>query len=284
MNGFYNINKPTGLTSSDVVGRIRRITGVKRVGHLGTLDPGAAGVLPIAVSKCARLFDFLTEKQKSYRAEFVFGVETDTLDAYGKITAIKPFSGDENEVKACLRQFIGKIKQLPPAYSALSVNGVRAYDLARKGEAVELQPRQVEVFDFSLVQKTENGFIFDISCGRGTYIRSLARDLAYSLDTIGYMSMLIRTSSGMFKLCDSYTLEEIEKDPTGTLLPADYPLMALEKAEFNARDGFKLLNGIAISGMRMDNRPRRVYIENEFVGLGEATADGFKLTVFLKED
>lgn len=270
MNGFINCNKPAGLTSSDVVSRIKRISGGEKVGHMGTLDPGAAGVLPIAIGKATRLFDFLTRKKKKYRACFTFGVTTDTLDSYGAVTgkgSVPSVEGLERE----LGNFIGRIKQIPPAYSAISIGGVRAYRLARDNKPVVIEPREVEVFSFDLIkQSSPNSFVFDIICGGGTYIRSLVRDLAESCGTVGYMSYLIRLQSGVFNIEEAFTLDRIQSDFQASVLPVEYVLGGLKRFDVPKNRIKYVKNGIMLPvGEAFEEQPFTVYAEEELLGLGE---------------
>ncbi len=206
MNGFINVLKPVGATASDMVVCIKHILHEKKIGHLGTLDPGASGVLPVAVGLGTKLFDFLTDKTKKYRAFFTFGKTTDTLDSYGNIVLDNCRIPSANQLQAVLNGFKGEFEQIPPMYSAKSVGGVRAYKLARDGIQVELKPRKIKIYDINLVaQKTDDTFILDITCGGGTYIRSIVRDIADKLNTVGYMSGLIRLQSGCFDIEQAYT-------------------------------------------------------------------------------
>ena len=192
MNGFINVIKPVGATASDVVVKLKFLLQEKKIGHLGTLDPGASGVLPIAVGQATRLFDFLTDKVKYYRAFFTFGKTTDTLDAYGVLTESSDVIPDENAIKGVLTGFVGEFDQIPPVYSAKSVGGVRSYKLARSGAEVELKPKRVSIYEIRLIsQKSDDTFVVDIKCSAGTYIRSLARDIAQACGTVGYMGDLI---------------------------------------------------------------------------------------------
>ncbi|HRX13465.1 MAG TPA: tRNA pseudouridine(55) synthase TruB [Eubacteriales bacterium] len=266
MNGFINVCKPVDMTASDVVVKIRRLTNSK-TGHFGTLDPGAAGVLPIGVGKGVKLFNFLIDKSKTYRANFTFGVITDTLDSYGKIIETSDNIPTVKDINLALSSFLGEIPQMPPQYSAKSVNGVRAYKLARKGETAELTPKKVTVTKFELIGQTdEKTFSFDIECGAGTYIRALARDLAQKLDTVAYMSSLIRLSSGAFNIEDSYTLDELNSDIEAKLLPLDYPLFSVEKIDFDISYYKLLANGVKFSHPSF-NGYKRIYCDNVFFGL-----------------
>ena len=259
MKGFVNINKPLGMTSSDVVvkvrGILRRASGEKqKVGHLGTLDPQGSGVLPIAVGTATRLFDFMQEKRKVYQATFVFGKETDTLDGVGKIVATSDILPAKEQIEPFVATYHGKIDQVPPQYSAKSVDGRRAYDLARQGVAVELAPKRVNIEYVKLLDSSngvahlkkgdytlqDNEYAFEIACSSGTYIRSIARDVAYALKTVGYMSSIDRVQSGNFRLDDAVTLEEFEKEPLRYLkvLTACYVTTSATICRKSAPQGF----------------------------------------------
>lgn len=279
MKGFVNIDKPSGITSSSVVVRVRKALSAEigervKAGHLGTLDPIGTGVLPVALGTAARLFDLLTDKRKTYLAYFDFGYTTDTLDNTGKIT----FSGGaipaEAEIESVLGEFIGEYDQLPPAFSAKSVNGRRAYEYARKGEEIELSPKRVKIYDIKLANKTDKGYGFLIECGGGTYVRSLARDIAKRLGTYGLMTSIRRLCSGTFDIKEAVPLEEFEKDPIRYVLPTEYPLEALP--DYRLPDNAKraVLNGVKI---KLDNMPQglfKVYTEDEIAGIAE-NSDGF---------
>jgi tRNA pseudouridine55 synthase len=213
MNGFLNLNKPLGITSHDCVSRVRRLLKLKRVGHGGTLDPAANGVLPIALGKTTRLLQFLPS-DKAYLGRVRFGVTTTTDDLEGDILTSHPVSGlSLADVEAILPQFFGKIAQIPPIYSAIHVDGKRLYDLARKGEIVTVEPRTVEVYKLEIVDWFPGEFpevLLAISCGAGTYIRSIARDLGSLLNIGGTLAGLTRTQSSGFSLENSLTFERLE--------------------------------------------------------------------------
>ncbi len=213
MQGFLNLNKPFGLTSHDCVAKVRRLVRLKRVGHGGTLDPAATGVLPIALGKATRLLQYM-QQDKAYQATIRLGVRTTTDDLEGEVVATVPVSGLTLEnVKPLLQRFEGKIQQVPPAYSAIQVNGKRLYDLARAGEDVEVPVREVVVYKIDVLAWRPGEFPeidVAIACGSGTYIRAIARDLGASLNTGGVLASLIRTQSSGFELRDSFTLEELE--------------------------------------------------------------------------
>lgn len=213
--GFFNVNKPSGLVSSTVVNKIKWLTGVP-CGHMGTLDPLACGVLPVGVGNATRLFDYFLNKEKEYIAEFTFGVDSDTLDSTGNLICGGQVP-DEREIAAVLPSFLGDIMQVPPKYSAKNVNGKRGYDLARAGVEFELSPKQVHIYGMELLGKAQDKadtFRVKIRCGGGTYIRSLARDIAAALDTKAVMSALTRTQSGCFQLDNAVDFERFQNDPT----------------------------------------------------------------------
>lgn len=260
MKGFVNINKPSGMTSSDVVvkvrGILRRVIGEKqKVGHLGTLDPIGTGVLPIAVGTATRLFDYMQEKVKVYRTTFVFGKTTDTLDNTGTITQECGVLPSKEQICDAASKMCGQIDQIPPQYSAKSVGGVRAYDLARKGIEVDLKPKTVTVFYIKAVDRdidgtpytlSENEYAFEIACSSGTYIRSIARDLGCALGTVAYMSSIHRIKSGDFEIQDSVTLTDFEKEPFRYLKSVDFALKSYGRITLDEQQKYKALNGVAI--------------------------------------
>ena len=213
MQGFLNLNKPAGWTSHDCVARVRRLLKLKRVGHAGTLDPAAVGVLPLAVGKATRLLQFLPDN-KAYRATVRFGMTTTTDDLEGETLTAKTVPELElSQIEAILPRFVGKIEQIPPRYSAIQVGGKRLYDLARQGKAVEVPRRTVEVFNIEVLGWHPGEFPeleLAIACGGGTYIRSIARDLGEMLGTGGTLARLVRTHSSGFDLTDSLTAEGLE--------------------------------------------------------------------------
>lgn len=210
-NGFLNLNKPLGFTSHDCVAKVRRILKLKRVGHAGTLDPAATGVLPIALGRATRLLQYLPQ-DKAYHATIRFGLTTATDDLEGEVLARQSASGlTLEEVRSKLPLFQGTIQQVPPNYSAIQVQGKRLYNLARSGELIEVPARSVDIYQLEILDWRSGEFPeldLAIACGSGTYIRSIARDLGAMLDVGGTLAKLIRTDSSGFKLSDSLTLEE----------------------------------------------------------------------------
>ena len=205
--GILNVNKASGWTSHDVVARVRRLAGQKRVGHAGTLDPMAQGVLPVLLGRATRLADCVQQGRKTYEADITLGIATDTDDAEGQTVAEQPVPRLEPaDILHAFEQFRGEILQTPPAYSALKVNGQRAYAVARRGGDVQLAARPVSIEDLQLLAFDENRLTLRVTCSRGTYVRALARDLARALGTVGHMSRLVRTRVGPFGLEDAVTL------------------------------------------------------------------------------
>ncbi|MGM3304933.1 tRNA pseudouridine(55) synthase TruB [Anabaena sp. WFMT] len=232
MQGFLNLNKPLDWTSHDCVARVRRLLRLKRVGHAGTLDPKATGVLPIALGKATRLLQYLPG-EKAYQATIRLGIRTTTDDLEGEVITSQSCPGlNLAAIKTALRQFIGTIEQIPPSYSAIQVDGKRLYDLARKGEIVQAPVRTVEVFDIEVIDWRDGDFPeleIAIACGAGTYIRAIARDLGIVLNTGGTLAALTRTQSSSFHLKDSLTLTDLETQiQAGTFQPI-LPDAALQK-------------------------------------------------------
>lgn len=214
MHGVLNVNKPSGPTSHDVVAFIRRIAGTKRVGHAGTLDPLASGVLLVCLGQATRIVEYLVDWPKSYRATAVFGVETDTEDSTGAITRETDASYVTRDlIEGVLPRFIGRIQQVPPMASAVHHEGKRLYELARKGQVVEREAREVDIYSIRLVDfrpGTRPVALLDVDCSKGTYIRTLCADIGSALDCGGHMSALVRTAIGRFRVEDALTMDAIE--------------------------------------------------------------------------
>ena len=208
--GFLNIYKPKGLTSHDVVARLRKITKVRQIGHTGTLDPFATGVLPICIGKATRLIEYLDD-DKEYLATVQFGKNTATYDLEGEITATFDKKVTEEDVKNALKDFEGEISQIPPIYSAIKVNGKKLYDYARQGQDIEIKPRKVTISKIELKEfdKTSQSAQITVACSKGTYIRSIAYDLGAKLGCGGYLTALERTQAGKFQVNTAIKLEDL---------------------------------------------------------------------------
>ncbi|MBP3636905.1 MAG: tRNA pseudouridine(55) synthase TruB [Clostridia bacterium] len=285
MNGFLNILKPPGMTSAAVVANVRRLTGEKRVGHAGTLDPEAAGVLPVMIGKAARLFDYLVDKEKEYVAECAFGVATDTQDATGQVIASGENYPSYEQVQAASRQLIGDIWQRPSMYSAIKQDGVAMYERARRGETVEVPLRQVHVESIDLHgEMPEHGVLMTIRCGRGTYIRSICNDLGELVGCPAHMRFLLRSQSGVFRLDTAMTLEEAAAHKEeGTLaehlLALDMPLQHLPRVDADNRIRKLVENGakLPLKAVRGDElsegQVTRVYLNDQFWGMAAREGD-----------
>lgn len=268
--GFINVNKPSGMSSAAVVSKIKRLTGTP-CGHMGTLDPMAKGVLPVALGNACRLFNYLLEKEKVYRAAFRFGVETDTLDSEGVVIREELRVPSIEEVQSVLGEFTGKIMQMPPAYSAKSIGGVRAYKLARQGKEVVLTPKEVLVEEIRLERQiNSDSFEFVIRCGGGTYIRSLARDIAARLGTVGIMTSLIREKSGYFTLENSVTLETaMAEGAEKFLIPAEH-VFEMETMYFTGENAKKIRCGLSIASEK-ESGLYKIYLDDIFYGIAEVS-------------
>ena len=255
MNGIVVLNKPCGITSHSACKKVGRLLGEKKCGQLGTLDPDASGVLPISLGKATKLFDYFLQKGKTYVAEFTFGYETDTLDAQGKIIQTSNTIPNEVQVKKVLSSMIGMQLQMPPKYSAKSINGVRAYDLARNNVEFELNPKEIEIYKLELIREiSATTFEILVECSSGTYIRSICRDIAYKLKTFATMTKLVRTLCGKFDIKDAYTFEDIEKFGDKTLLPIAKVLEELPIIEADSELAFRLKNGqtVVMDGTKIE--------------------------------
>ena len=212
-NGIIVLNKPTGMSSSLAVQIVKRTIKPNKIGHLGTLDPLGTGILLIAVNKATKLFDEYLKKDKTYRAVFYFGKETDTLDSEGKVIKENDVDISLNRLVEVSKKFEGEFEQMPPLYSAKKINGKKAYELARQGKEVQLKTRHIHIYSCKVLsQIKKNTFMFEIKCSSGTYIRSICRDIANALSTYGTMLAIIRTKCGVYTLNDSCTLEDIKNN------------------------------------------------------------------------
>ena len=251
--GIIAINKPKDWTSFDVVNKIKYKLKPLKIGHLGTLDPMATGVLLVTVGKATKLFDIMQEKVKTYIAEFEFGYETDTLDATGTKTRETTVFPTLNEIKSIINDFIGKISQIPPKYSAKSINGVRAYELARNNVEFEIKPKQVEIYEINIITFEGNVLKLEIKCGSGTYIRSVGRDLAYKLNTLATMTSLIRTQVGSVNLNQTIP---ISKETTTEELQQSIidvsKLLQFKELHLSDELNSKMLNGQTVQIERED--------------------------------
>ena len=288
MDGFVTLLKPPGMTSNNAVYDVRRIFGIQHVGHLGTLDPGASGVLVISLGKATKLFDLLVDKEKEYRFEVTFGKSTDTQDAYGTVTATDADADvTEDMARSLIPGFLGTQEQKVPAYSALKIHGQKMYDMARNGDRMPEKTHTVTVHVLEYVrQNGRNRHQFDISCSRGTYIRQIARDMGERLGTEAYLSFLLRTRCGGFSLEDSVTIPELEQmREAGTLekavIPCEEALMFLDKVVLPEDRRKPSLDGLDTTWHKKDG-VYRVYAGG-FLGIGQIRNGRIKLTVQLAD-
>ena len=285
MDGFLVLNKPLGKTSSDCVVFVRkRLPRGTAIGHGGTLDPMASGVLPVCVGAATRLFDYIIDKQKTYVAELQLGVVTDTQDATGAVVETRSVNVTEADVRAALPRFIGDIWQTPPMYSAIKRGGKRLYELARRGESVEIAPRACRVDDVRLTASLGDGrYRLEVDCGKGVYIRTLCHDIGAYLGCGGHMASLERTRAGVFTLENALTLEEV--DALGAdglearLLPMDAAIAHLSAVRVEARHRAAVRNGMPLRPEWLDApapqaEALRVYVGGEFAGIGAPREDG----------
>jgi len=274
------------MTSNDVTRILSRLLNVQKVGHTGTLDPGAAGVLPICLGKATRLSEYLISLDKTYRCELVLGKETDTLDSYGNITSQSVHFPDEQTLKAAILEFKGEILQTAPLFSAVKVDGSKLYDLARKGLEVKPQVRKVEIKNISFITYTApDRVLFDVECSKGTYIRSLCSDIGKKLLCGAYMGFLLRTKSGTFTIENSYTLDEVTEYCNSNtieeiLTPMDKALENFSTVVISSDVLKKILNGNAITVDNIVNKHNegytalvKVYCQNQFIGIGRFNID-----------
>ena len=278
MDGILVIDKPIGATSHDMVSFTRRLLGIKKVGHTGTLDPMATGVLPVCIGKATKAADMLTASDKGYTAQMVLGMTTDTLDAEGEILTEQPVAVTREEFENAIMSFVGEIEQIPPMFSAIKKDGKKLYELAREGITIEREKRKVNIFDINICEiDMENYAItIEVYCSKGTYIRTLCEDIGMKLGCGAYMNTLVRTKSANFTLEESYTPEELlkmKKDGTlsNIIIPVDKLFFDYDEVVLDEFLSAKARNGIAIrkKGLK-DGDLYRVYDTNrEFLCISE---------------
>jgi tRNA pseudouridine55 synthase len=283
VNGWLILDKPQGLTSTRAVGRIKRVYDAAKAGHAGTLDPLATGILPIALGEATKTVPFVVEGDKAYRFTVRFGAETDTDDAEGRVVETSDRRPAREEIEAALADFIGEIAQVPPRFSALKVEGARAYDLAREEETFELAPRTVTITRLDLVDHADDDHcVLEAECGKGTYVRALARDLGRALHCLGHVDSLRRTRVGAFGEADAVTMAEIEaaaeqgQEALLVLLrPVEMALQDLPALSLSSADAARLRQGQAVLLRGRDapimSGPVYAVSRGALVALGEVT-------------
>lgn len=290
MDGVIIINKPKKCTSHDIVYKIKKISGEK-VGHTGTLDPLAQGVLPILIGKATKCSAYLTNHDKTYQVELKLGIKTETADGEGNILRGENVSEEilkKEYVEKVLLSMVGKQEQVPPIYSAIKVNGKKLYEYARKGQEVEIKPREITIYSMKLnniniEQKTIN---FTVECSKGTYIRSLCEDIANKMGTIGYMSNLIRIKVGKFSIQDSISIDDLvhANNPKEKLeekiITIEELFENVKKIELNQKSLSLFLNGVKISEFKADGI-YRIYCNADFIGIGSIKNERLKREIVL---
>lgn len=294
MNGVINIYKNTGMTSFDVVAIVRRVAKMKKVGHTGTLDPAASGVLPVCLGKATKIIDYIMENKKVYRVNLKLGMVTDTYDLEGEVLREKDASHiTKDEILNCINSFLGTIDQVPPMYSALKQNGVRLYELARQGIEVHREARKVTIYSIENIKIESNDNIqMDVCCSKGTYIRSLCYDIGEKLNVGATMTALERIQNGPFTKEEAINIEDLtEKLLEKHIISIEKALDSFEKITVNEKFGKLLRNGVKVFDNRMYseevefNKLYRVYEDNGvFLGLGKRDEKGFKLEKLLIEE
>lgn len=279
IDGILNVNKPYGITSMEVVRRVKRASGQKRVGHGGTLDPVATGVVPICFGQATRMMEYLIDSSKEYQAVVELGVTTDSYDSLGEVTSRQDTSGVTLEgVEQALEPFKGTIQQVPPMYSALKKEGKRLYDLARAGIEVEREARKVTVYDIKLVDWSPPLVTLEVSCGRGFYMRSLAYDLGQAIGCGGHLKSLIRTRGGVFRIESSLTPEQVEQSfendtwrdvihPPDVVLSSLRAVIVGKRIEDMIRNGRSLPPGVGIPRARPDEKCRVYTVDGRFLAV-----------------
>lgn len=294
MNGVINIYKNTEMTSFDVVAMVRRVAKMKKVGHTGTLDPAASGVLPVCLGKATKIIDYIMENKKVYRVNLKLGMVTDTYDLEGEVLREKDASHiTKDEILNCINSFLGTIDQVPPMYSALKQNGVRLYELARQGIEVHREARKVTIYSIENIKIESNDNIqMDVCCSKGTYIRSLCYDIGEKLNVGATMTALERIQNGPFTKEEAINIEDLTEELLEKqIISIEKALDSFEKITVNEKFGKLLRNGVKVFDNRMYseevefNKLYRVYEDNGvFLGLGKRDEKGFKLEKLLIEE
>ena len=265
LDGFINLNKNSGMTSHDTVNKVRKIFQTKKVGHGGTLDPMATGILPIAVGQATKFIEYISDCSKTYRAEILFGIETDSGDVTGKIIhEEKIFMPSVEEFKSATKNFIGEIEQSPPKYSAIKINGRKAYDMARKNIEFEMPRRLVTINRFEILSVEENILTVEVDCEKGTYIRSLAVDFGKKINLPATLKSLNRIRVGKFFIDDAVTLDELNEN---VLKPIEN-CIEFEKFNLPSHRLKAYLNGLP-TNINEENKLVKVYADGKFLGIGK---------------
>ena len=288
--GILVVNKSKDMTSHDVVSILRRKLKIKRIGHTGTLDPMATGVLPICIGNATRISEYIMEQGKSYIASLKFGYSTTTYDSTGDVVdKSDKVSFTDSEILEVIDKYIGNIKQTPPIYSAIKVDGKKLYEYAREGKSVEIKSRNVDIYDIKLLENSGENIKIYVKCSKGTYIRSLIHDIGISLGTFAHMTDLIRTSVGKFDIEDSYDIDSIDNmsidEISQALISIEDSLYNLDKINIKEDIKQRLINGQRINVKTLninfddlsEDTDISVYAQNEFIGIGKINNNILKM-------
>ncbi|MFQ6778095.1 MAG: tRNA pseudouridine(55) synthase TruB [Alphaproteobacteria bacterium] len=276
MDGWIIIDKPTGIFSRTCAAKIGRMIDTKKFGHIGTLDPMASGVLPIAFGNATKMIPFvedISDGKKEYTFSMQFGFETDTLDITGTTITQDDFIPDDKDINSVLSGFIGKKQQIPPMYSAVHINGQRAYNIARQGKNIDVPPRNIEIFDLEFLGKTDKSWNFRVVCSRGTYVRSLARDIAKKMNAIATVDSIHRTQTNGFRIENAIKLDFLENlfnnghSIKDYLMPTDFVLGDIPVINLDDESAIFYKNGGFIRRTEPDGI-FRIYTQNTFIGIG----------------
>lgn len=294
-SGIINVYKELGWTSSDVVVKLRRILGIKKIGHTGTLDPMAEGVLPVCVGRATQLSDYIMDKDKVYLATLKLGISTDTQDTAGAVLHTQPCAFTQHEIEQACQKFIGEIEQVPPMYSAIKQNGKKLYELARQGVVVERKPRQIRIDSIQVVAcVAPDEWVIRVFCSKGTYIRTLCADIGTSLGVGGHMKALVREACGSYELENALRITEIEQrkvdDDLSFITNMEQAVQKFPRADVLPNFRHHFLNGLDADFRRFTcEQPLeagdivRVYIQDELCALGQLKADQLHIKCLLTE-
>ncbi len=289
MNGVLNIFKPKGMTSFDVVRRVKKVCNTGKVGHTGTLDPDATGVLPVCIGRATKIIDYIMDSHKVYEVEFKLGIKTDTYDISGEILEERdPSSLKDEEILEAVNSFLGEYSQVPPMYSALKQNGVRLYTLARQGIEVEREGRNITIYSLSDI-KINNPYVsMRVECSKGTYIRSLCYDIGEKLGVFATMTELNRAETSVFKQEESVNINDLTAENyQDYLISLEDALNQYDRITVNSKYTKLLVNGVRVGDTRytkdevIEGRLYRVYDNDKFLGLGSRDKAGFKIEKLL---
>ena len=283
MDGIIVINKEKDYTSHDVVAKLKKKLNISKVGHTGTLDPNATGVLPILIGKGTKFSKYLINHDKTYKAKIELGKKTDTADVEGNVIEEKPVDTEyiKQNLVQVLESFVGKQEQVPPMYSAIKKNGKKLYEYARKGEKIEVEPRKIEIYKIELVKYNEKNIEFIVSCSKGTYIRSLCEDIAEKLNTVGYMKNLKRLQVGEFNIDCAIKIDEINiENYDKYLYTLEDILKESPKLNLSSKKLNLFLNGVQLT-VQNENGLYKIYVDNKFIGSGTVKNNLLKRDIIL---